>query len=293
MLTGKKIAVIGGDDRYLHVISYLSKKGATIYAVGFQEIKFEQNHVQQVDLQHIDFRTLDGIVLPIGGTNRFGAISTYYGGKEAILTKEIVVQTKPTCVIYTGTASDYLRNLAAECERKLVVLFERDDVAIANSIPTAEAALQLAMENTKYTIHGANVLVVGYGRIGVTIARLFQNVGANVSVAARKDADFARIREMRMSAIRMERLSDAMENTDICINTVPKLVLTEEVLGCMNREGLIIDLASKPGGTDFEATEKLGIQALHALGLPGKVAPKTAGLILGETIAELVVRSAK
>lgn len=290
MLTGKRLAVIGGDDRYLHVIQYLTEKGATIYAVGFEKVEFKQNSVQKVGLEEVVFSDLDGIVLPIGGISQSGVVSTHYSDKDAILTKEMLEQTKSNCVVYTGTASEHLRNLVSECERKLVVLFERDDVAIANSIPTAEATLQIAMENTKYTIHGANVLVVGFGRIGITIARLFDQVGANVTVAARKDADFARIREMRLQAVAMNRLSEAASENDICINTVPSLVLTGDVLEKMNPDGLIIDLASKPGGTDFEAAERLGIRAIHALGLPGKVAPITAGLILGETIAELVSR---
>src|SRR5690625_6645738 len=38
--------------------------------------------------------------------------------------------------------------------------------------------LQLAMEHTKQTIHNANVLIIGFGRIGITIARLFNQIGA-------------------------------------------------------------------------------------------------------------------
>lgn len=290
MLTGKRIAVIGGDDRFLHVIQYLTEKGATIFAVGFEKVSFEAENVQCTEIEKIDFSLLDGIVLPIGGTSKTGKVSTAYSDKDAILTKELLAKTKPSCVIFTGTASDHLRNLARECNRELVVLFARDDVAIKNSIPTAEATLQIAMENTDYTIHGANVLVVGFGRIGITIARLFNHVGANVSVAARNDADFARMKEMNIEAVNMRKLADNVTDVDICINTVPALVLTEDVLEKMDRKTLVIDLASKPGGTDFEAAEKLGVRAIHALGLPGKVAPVTAGRILGETIAELFMR---
>ena len=47
---------------------------------------------------------------------------------------------------------------------------------------------------------------------------------------------------------------------------------------------LIIDLASKPGGTDFRYAEKRGIKALLAPSLPGIVAPKTAGQILANVL---------
>jgi dipicolinate synthase subunit A len=49
---------------------------------------------------------------------------------------------------------------------------------------------------------------------------------------------------------------------------------------------VVIDLASAPGGTDFNAARELGLKAELAPGLPGIVAPVTAGRI----IAELIVR---
>ena len=51
---------------------------------------------------------------------------------------------------------------------------------------------------------------------------------------------------------------------------------------------LIIDLASKPGGTDFRYAEKRGIKALLAPSLPGIVAPKTAGAILANVLSNLL-----
>ena len=50
----------------------------------------------------------------------------------------------------------------------------------------------------------------------------------------------------------------------------------------------MLDLASLPGGTDFTAAHELGLQAEHALALPGKCAPKTAGLLIGQTVLALL-----
>ena len=52
---------------------------------------------------------------------------------------------------------------------------------------------------------------------------------------------------------------------------------------------LIVDLASKPGGTDFRYAEKRGIKALLAPGLPGIVAPKTAGQIVANVLSQLLL----
>ena len=74
-------------------------------------------------------------------------------------------------VIYTGMAKPYLRSLCDKYKIKLVEILERDDVAIYNSIPTAEGALMMAIQNTDFTIHGSTSMVLGMGRTGFTMAR--------------------------------------------------------------------------------------------------------------------------
>ncbi len=82
-------------------------------------------------------------------------------------------------------------------------------------------------------------------------------------------------------------------DTDICINTIPHPIVTASVISKMPAHTLILDLASKPGGTDFRYAEKRGIKALLALGLPGIVAPKTAGQILANVLAQLLTDDLK
>ena len=50
----------------------------------------------------------------------------------------------------------------------------------------------------------------------------------------------------------------------------------------MKKSCCIIDLASKPGGVDFDSARKHEIKADLALGLPGKVAPKSAAKYMYE-----------
>ena len=76
--------------------------------------------------------------------------------------------------------------------------------------------------------------------------------------------------------------------SDIIFNTVPAPVISRQVLDELAPETLIIDLASEPGGTDFDYASKLGITVVHALGIPGKFAPRTAGEILKSTILSML-----
>lgn len=51
---------------------------------------------------------------------------------------------------------------------------------IMNAVPTAEGAIQIAMEQTDVTLHGLPVLVIGHGRIGSLLARRLAALGAKV-----------------------------------------------------------------------------------------------------------------
>lgn len=95
---------------------------------------------------------------------------------------------------------------------------------------------------------------------------------------------------MHASTLHISSLATACASADMIFNTVPAIVLTEEILATMGKGSLIVDLASAPGGTDFEAAARFGIKAILALGLPGKVAPKTAGRILADSIPQLIRR---
>ena len=175
-----------------------------------------------------------------------------------------------------------------EANRKQVLLFERDDVAIYNSIPTVEGTIMMAIQHTDFTIHGASIAVLGLGRVGMSVARAFHALGAKVKVGARKSEDIARITEMALQPFYLHQLAQEVKDADIVINTIPFPIITSNVLSNMPVHTLIIDLASKPGGTDFRFAEKRGIKALLAPSLPGIVAPKTAGKILANALGQLI-----
>jgi dipicolinate synthase subunit A len=89
---------------------------------------------------------------------------------------------------------------------------------------------------------------------------------------------------MNLTPIPFHQLSKSLREADVIFNTVPSMVLTAEMLENVSPEAVIIDIASAPGGTDFHAANRLMIKAVLAPGLPGRVAPKTAGRILAATI---------
>lgn len=113
-------------------------------------------------------------------------------------------------------------------------------------------------------------------------------LGAQTYVEARKYADLAMIEGHGYEPLALGELKSRIGEFDIIFNTVPSLILDEEVLKNARKDSLIIDLASKPGGVDFDAAKDLGLRVIWALSLPGKVAPVTSGTIIKDTIMNII-----
>lgn len=289
MLTGKHVVVIGGDARQIEIIRKLSTLDAKISMIGFEQLDDGFVGATKKEISDVEFKSVDAILLPVSGTSETGLVETVFSNEPVTLTAEIVKKTPAHCTIYTGISNNYLDSTVKEADRRLVKLLERDDVAIYNSIPTVEGTVMMAIQHTDITIHGSNVAVLGLGRVGMSVARTFAALGANVKVGAKKSHYLARATEMGLKPFDISNLKAEVTNIDIVINTIPAPIVTAKVIAEMPTNALIIDLASKPGGTDFRYAEKRGVKALLAPGLPGIVAPKTAGQILAKVLSQLLL----
>lgn len=288
-LQGVRLAVVGGDDRELFLIPELVKLGAYITVVGFEKGP-ELTGIKAVSTLQEAVPGVDAILLPMPGTDDRGIVKAKYGQAPLQLTKEVLQLIPPSVPVFIGWARSALKTAAKAFGLKLVEYNTVDELAILNSIPSAEGAIQMAMEATPITIHGSDSMVLGFGKSGSTLARTLHAMGAKVSVVARKEGDLARAYEMGLQPVHLMDLALEAGKADIIFNTVPSLVLDRVVLDNVSRDAVIIDIASPPGGTDFEYAALLGIKAMLAPGLPGIVAPKTAGRILAQVLPKLILR---
>ena len=139
----------------------------------------------------------------------------------------------------------------------------REEFAVRNALPTAEGVAQILLQTLPTTVRGSHVLITGYGRTARACARLLSAMGAHVTIAARRCSSLA------------------FADTD-------GSVLTRDVLSAMRRDCPVVEIASAPDGTDMDAAAQLGVHVQAAPSLPGKVAPKTAGVILAETVLNIL-----
>jgi dipicolinate synthase subunit A len=288
-LKGIRLAVIGGDDRELYLIPELQKLGAKVVGVGFKnappilEMELASSLLDVVD-------QVDVLLFPMFGTDERGVVKAKYTDQPIVLNKEVLEAIPARVALIIGFARPALKSVAEKLGIRLVETISLNELSILNSIPSAEGAIQMAMEATAITIHGSQSFVLGLGRTGWTLARMLQGIGAHVTGVARKPSDLARAVEMGLHAVHFSDLEDEIERAEIIFNTVPQLIIDREMLEKVARDAVIVDLASIPGGTDFEYAQMLGIKALLAPGLPGIVAPKTAGRILAQIYPQLILR---
>lgn len=148
-----------------------------------------------------------------------------------------------------------------------------------NADITAHCAIKLAMAKLPVTLRGCHVLVVGWGRIGKCLAKLLKQLGAIVTVAARKETDRAMLLALGYDAEDISSLGYGLLRYRVIFNTVPIMVLPQDALQYCRPECLKIDLASAPGmeGTDI----------IWARGLPNKYAPESSGALIARTILRL------
>lgn len=286
MLTGCHLAFVGGDARQIEVIKKCHELDATITLIGYNQWQSQFPGLKKVNPDADTFKSVDALILPIVGAHNDGRVDSIFSDQPIFLKREWLEAMPSTAVIYTGMATPYLKELASECDLTLVQLLDRDDVAIYNSIPTVEGALMMAIQNTDFTLHGSNCIVLGLGRVGMSLARALHQLGARVSVGARKKKDLARAYEMGLVPFHIDELKNHVDRCDVLFNTVPAQVVTAEVIVRLPAHVLILDLASQPGGVDFRFAERRGIKALLAPSLPGIVAPKTAGQIIANVLTQ-------
>lgn len=153
-------------------------------------------------------------------------------------------------------------------------------------LPLDESRTPLA-ERTR-TLWNSAILLAGFGPVGQALGVRLAALGAQVTVAARRPVQRALAESFGLRAVDLARLEQTAPAFDTVVNTIPAPVLTEAVLAALRSGSLIVDLASKPGGTDFAAARRLGHRAIHALSLPAACAPETAGEALARTVCEIL-----
>lgn len=261
----KKILITWGDERQIYLADVLRKAGFEVtYVNNLKELRKEEIEKYQV--------LLFPVVTPkecLEGCSKF---------------------IKSGQRIYGGM---FPETFAQQCKIKGVILFDytKDEgISIKNAVATAEGAIAEAIINSKVNLHKSQCLVIGFGRCGEILADKLNGLKCDVTVWVRNPERMARAAAYGYQVkicknIKEHQLSKEKEGDyDFIFNTAPALVVDRQFLQEQKNTVTIIDIASAPGGVDYNACKELGIMAKNCLSLPGKYAPKTSAYILADAV---------
>lgn len=288
MLT-KNFVVIGGDLRQVHLANTFAKKTQeyNVYGMFLDEKADLSPHVRYSSDIRLVFPQSDIIVFPLPMLDVNDNINTPFS-KSTRSFEECLDYISPESLVFGGMIPERIHTAAKKKGITLIDYYKREEFVVLNSIPTAEGAVEIALTETPSTLFGSRCLILGFGRCAKTLAKLLVAFGAKVTVAARSFSDLAWAEVYGCQSIHLSDLTEHLDHADIVFNTIPSIVLDRGTLTKLNHDCLVIDLASKPGGVDFEAASELGIKTIWALSLPGKVAPLSASEIILNTITNIL-----
>lgn len=242
MMERKNLLIAGGDKRMQYAGDYLS----AIFNVSCTGETEEEP---------------DAVLLPAVSADSMG---------EAEMA-ELLERMKPDGIVLSGHEKGLVRRLCNERRIRYVNYMELPELALANAVPTAEAAIKLAIEVTERTIWQSRIFVAGFGRIGAVLTDRLIALGAKVTAGARKEYDRTRIKTAGAEPAELPPDKTCLSETDIIFNTVPAEIFGREQLSGLGKECVYIELASAPGGAKEENVCASGCKYVRAAGLPPHV----------------------
>jgi dipicolinate synthase subunit A len=282
----KNFSVIGGDQRNIMLAELIKADGHTVYTYGFENARLAENIDKSNDLFSAIGKS-DYIVGPIPFTSDMKTVNAPFHAGEISVNKLISAMT-PGKILIAGRIDESIYHLAAAGDVITIDLLTREDMSVLNAVPTAEGAIQIAMEETRITLNGSTCYVLGFGRIGKILSNMLKGLGASVTCVARKNTDLAWIKAYGYNALHLSKLEEQIGEAQVVFNTVPHMIVDKKILTKIRPDTLIVDLASKPGGIDFASADEIGIRAIHALSLPGRVAPVTAAKYIKDIVYNII-----
>ena len=281
-------SVIGGDLRIIKLAKMLAEDGNNVYTYGMEkaeELKENKNIIMCNKLQET-VKKSEIVIGPIPFSSNGKDINAPFS--DNVISIRELMHILNAKILIAGSITPDVYDLANDEYIEIIDIMKGEELAVLNTISTAEGTIEIIIANTNKIIHGSKVLILGFGRIGKVLARKLAGLSAKVTCAARKDEDLAWIRAYGHMETNINAIGENLSEYDVIINTVPHLVLTSEKIKYVKDDCLLVDLASNPGGIDKKAAKDKNLKLIWALALPGKVAPVTTAEFIKDTVYNIL-----
>lgn len=289
-------SILGGDRRQAVIAKNLMLNNHTVKIYGVNEAYEE---IGGAEIFSSAEKAISGshfvlLPLPVSRDNINLYSNVTYGCRDVKLDDIIDYAVKANCKsILGGMFPKSMLERAKSKDISIYDYYKRNGLQLKNALPSAEGALMIAMENTDKVIKNMSVMICGYGRIGKCLAEVLHNVGAYVTVMARRDESLCEAAMMGYGTLKIDLnnvddMIDVIKKCDVIFNTVPSIVFTQKIVENALKNNLYIEIASSPGGIDLAAARSTGTRVVCAPSLPGKYAPVTAGEYICSEIFDIV-----
>ena len=186
----KRLLVAGGDLRQLTAAESLSTSGQ-VTVTGFDrfgtlpDCLTATEHIQ--DLPHM----LDALILPMPVTQDGCFLYTPFWS-NALRLSALLPLVRPEGIVLGGRLTEQIRTQIESAGLRAADYAAEETFALRNAVPTAEGAIQIAMQELPVVLHGLPCLILGAGRVSRALQTRLRALGAAVTVAARRCTDLAR-----------------------------------------------------------------------------------------------------
>lgn len=281
----QKITVLGGDTRQIYTAGRLAEAGFDVSVFGFELYDGEIKQRAAADLTEAAQSGVILLGLPCSANGK--TLSAPFADREYGL-KDISERIKPGTVVFAGMVPGAFASAVKAAGGEIRDYFTREELTVKNALLTGEGVLSILLDRLPVTVFGSAAAVIGYGRVAYYTARMLRLLGAEVTVFARDPAQLAKAQTAGMNAVPLNDLADEPRHFTCLINTVPAPILGAKELAAINRDCLLIEVASAPYGIDKSAAASLGHTLVKASSLPGKTAPVSAGRIIADTVIAML-----
>lgn len=285
--------VLGGDLRNIKLAGMLADDGNRVYSFGqdrSDEI-LDDGRIEKCTSLKTAMEKAQVIIGPVPFSSNEDFINAPFAHDKIMI--DDLMKTNKGKIFISGSIKDDLKKKLDEKYMEVIDIMKRDDLAILNTIATAEGTIEVAIKNTDKILQGSRVLILGFGRVGKIVANKFSKMSAIVTCAARKVSDLAWIKAYGYNSLNINDMLYDLKEFDIIINTVPQTILRERELKHIDAEALLIDLASSPGGIDGKMAKSMGLNFIWALALPGRIAPSSSAKFIKDTVYTIIEEMSK
>lgn len=266
-----KFMIIGGDCRFSYIKNILENK-------GYEAVRIYPG-VYKAD----DFDDIDVFILPVPVSRDNINISTPLAG-ENFYFGDFFRLLPDNCIIAGGLFKEEQLKKLRQKNVTVYDYYENDTLARKNAVPTAEGVIGILINALPVTIDSLECAVTGYGRCARVLAMKLRALGADVTVAARSEKNLKEAENDGMKTVQLSDFGSVCGKFTAIVNTVPSRIIDKNILTKLNKNCVIIEIASAPFGVDFDCAAGLGLNTIKAGSLPGRISPQTAGEIIADTV---------